>query len=98
LKEKFSSTKSEKSVADKIHHQKIDDLKKAIGINEKFLFINELFEGNLASYNEHIEKINTSPEVNHARSIVDSLIAKYNWNHEQEIVKKFMDLVERRFI
>ena len=98
LKEKFSSTKSEKSVADKIHHQKIEDLKKAIGINEKFLFINELFEGNLASYNEHIEKINSSPEVNHARSIVDSLIAKYNWNHEQEIVKKFMDLVERRFI
>ncbi|MEO8148872.1 MAG: hypothetical protein ABI723_14600 [Bacteroidia bacterium] len=98
LQQKFTNTKGEKSVADKIHHQKIDDLKKAIGINEKFLFINELFEGSLASYNEHIEKINSSSEVNHARSIIDSLITKYNWDADQEIVKKFIDLVERRFL
>lgn len=97
LKEKLTSSNTGKSVADKIHHQKIEDLKKAIGINEKFLFINELFEGSLASYNEHIEKINTSSSVDHARSIVDSLITKYNWDSEKEIVKKMMDLVERRF-
>jgi outer membrane biosynthesis protein TonB len=99
LKEKISAAKPEKSVAEKFsNQQKIADLKKAIGINEKFLFINELFEGSLASYNEHIDKINASAESNHALSIVDSLVTKYNWNTEQEIVKKFMDLIQRRFL
>lgn len=99
LKEKISAAKPEKSVADKFsNQQKVVDLKKAIGINEKFLFINELFEGSLASYNEHIDKINSSTESNHGLSILDSLVTKYNWNTEQEIVKKFMDLVQRRFL
>ena len=99
LKEKIAPAKPEKSVAEKFgNQQKVADLKKAIGINEKFLFINELFEGSLASYNEHIEKINSSTESNHGLSILDSLITKYNWNTEQEIVKKFMDLVQRRFL
>lgn len=99
LKEKISAAKPEKSIAEKFgNQQKVVDLKKAIGINEKYLFINELFEGSLASYNEHIDKINSSTESNHALSILDSLVTKYNWNTEQEIVKKFMDLVQRRFL
>lgn len=98
LKEKIVTSKGEKSVSDKLHHQKIDDLKKSIGINEKFLFINELFEGSNASYNEQIDKLNTSGSISQARSIIDSLIAKYNWDTSQEIVKKLLNLVERRFL
>ena len=98
IKEKLSADKKERSVAETIHQQKIQDLKKVIGINEKFLFINELFEGSLTSYNEHIEKLNNAPDINHARLIVDSLIAKYGWESNLAIVKNFMELVERRFL
>lgn len=95
---KIATQQAAPSIADKMHHQKIADLKKAIGINDKFLFINELFEGSLASYNEHIEKINVAVDVNHAHAIVDSLIGKYGWDGSQAIVKKFKDLVDRRFL
>ncbi len=98
IKEKLNADKKEKSVAETLHQQKIPDLKKVIGINEKFLFINELFEGSLTSYNEHIDKLNNAPDINHARSIVDSLIAKYGWEGNLPIVKNFTELVERRFL
>jgi len=51
---KIASKSSSKTVADKLHRNPIKDLKAAIGINEKFLFVNKLFEGNLQNYSAAI--------------------------------------------
>jgi len=40
----------DESLADKMQKNAIEDLKAAIGINEKFLFINELFKGDMEEY------------------------------------------------
>ncbi|HQU99775.1 MAG: hypothetical protein JNK61_08900 [Bacteroidia bacterium] len=98
LATKLETQQTTTSIADKLNSRKIADLKKAIGINEKFLFINELFEGSLASYNEHIEKINVAADVHHAHAIIDALISKYAWDGSLSIVKQFKDLVDRRFL
>jgi hypothetical protein len=97
LHRKIAAKNSSKTVADKLHHNPIKDLKSAIGINEKFLFINQLFEGNLQNYSSAIEKINTVTDYNTAKQVAADLAGQMNWDDNNEHVKNFMELVERRF-
>jgi hypothetical protein len=94
---KFASKTASKTIADKLHHNPINDLKAAIGINEKFLFINQLFEGNLQNYSAAIEKINTVNDLATAKQIAADLAGQMNWDDNNEHVKNFMELLERRF-
>ena len=98
VKDKLSTSRTEKSVVDKLHGNKISDLKTAIGINEKFRFANDLFEGNKQPYTETIERLTQASDLNHALQMIDSLITKYDWQKESESYKKLIDLVERRFL
>ena len=94
---KIASKTNSKTIADKLHHNPIKDLKAAIGINEKFLFINQLFEGNLQNYSAAIEKINTVNDLGTAKQIAADLAGQMNWDDKNEHVKNFMELLERRF-
>ena len=99
LHKKIAGKPSSETVAHKIHRNPIKDLKAAIGINEKFLFINKLFGGNNQQYNEAIERINSSANLSSAKEIVEGeLFSKYDWHADSGPVKEFMELVERRFI
>lgn len=89
---------TENSLADKLNQNKIKDLKQAIGINEKFLFINELFEGNLNDYNNAISQLNSMSSKKEADTFIESkLKVKYNWNETSKAQNIFIQLVERRF-
>lgn len=85
------------SVGEKLQHKKITDLKASIGINEKFQFINELFEGNMKEYNVAIDQINNFTEHEDAENYLADLRDMYKWNEENPIAKNFLDLVQRRF-
>lgn len=94
--DKIASDPQSSRVADAMHQSKIVDLKKAIGINEKFLFINELFEGSMQAYTETIEKLNNSSDITQAKQLLEPLHMKYNWNTSIVAYQKLMDLVERK--
>jgi hypothetical protein len=99
LHTKIASKSSSETVAHKMHHHPIKDLKASIGINEKFLFINKLFGNSSQQYNEAIERINTSGDYSSAKRIIDEeLFPKYDWKADSQPVKEFLELVERRFI
>jgi len=98
LFDKFSAAKHDSSVAEKHSKNPVSDLKKSIGINEKFAFINDLFDGDLNSYNEAIDHLNNSSDQYHALAFLQSdLSSKYNWNGESDAFLKLRNLVERRF-
>ncbi|MDZ7742619.1 MAG: hypothetical protein U5Q03_12925 [Bacteroidota bacterium] len=80
-----------------MQQNKIKDLKDAIGINEKFLFINDLFDGNMQDYNNAIENINSMGTMEQADSVINKLKEKYNWKVKPDAVNHFMSYVERRF-
>ena len=90
--------KSNESVSEKLQHKKISDLKAAIGINEKFQFINELFEGNMKEYNVAIDQINNFISRSEAESYLANLQEVYKWSDENPIAANFLELVERRFL
>jgi hypothetical protein len=96
---KISTGSSRKTVSDSLHLKPIKDLKAAIGINEKFLFINKLFDGSLEDYKHAIEKINSSQNLDSAKQFIKSDITdRFNWKDNDANVKNFMELVVRRFI
>jgi len=87
----------DKRIADKLQENKIVDLRTTIGINDKFLFINELFEGNMRIYDEAIQKLNTGSTMAQADLLLLDLKIVYNWDSESPTVKKFVELVRRKF-
>ncbi|MDE6570446.1 MAG: hypothetical protein K2K43_07495 [Alistipes sp.] len=72
----------------------ISDLRQAIGINDKFLLIRDLFDGDSAAYEAAMQALND------AESIDDCMIyltENYAWNADSEGVRLLMDLLERKF-
>jgi hypothetical protein len=87
----------EKRIADKFQENKVSDFRTTIGINEKFLFINELFDGNMRIYDEAVQKLNASTTMAQADLLLLDLKIVYNWDSESPTVKKFVELVRRKF-
>jgi hypothetical protein len=99
LREKIAFHQDEMSIAGVMQHRKIASLKQAIGINEKFLFIRELFNNETEAYQHCIDKIDIATSLAEATSILDSEYAsKYSWDKEGNAYFHFTSLVERRFI
>jgi len=76
----------------------IKDLRKAIGINDRFLFINDLFRGDEVMYERSIKTINSFnifPEAEYW--ITRELKTKLGWDTELPVVVQFDQLVKRRF-
>ena len=88
---------AEESMVEKLQHKRIADLKAAIGINEKFQFINELFDGNMKEYNVAVDQVNNFSSQSEAESYLSNLREMYKWDPENAIALNFQELVERRF-
>ena len=76
----------------------IRDLRKGIGINDRFVFISELFRGDEPMYERSIKTINSFniyPEAEYWMN--RELKIKLGWEDTRETVKHFYQLVKRRF-
>ena len=88
---------ADETMAEKLQHKRIADLKAAIGINEKFQFINELFDGNMKEYNCAVDQVNNFSSHSEAESYIANLKDVYKWQPDNHIADSFMELVQRRF-
>jgi hypothetical protein len=85
-------------VSDIFEDAPIKDLKKAIGVNERFLYLNELFRGDEAMYERSIKTINAFSIYPEAEFwIRRELKLKLGWDDKYNTVKQFDQLVRRRF-
>ena len=85
-------------VKDQITLEPIKNLAAAIGINDKFLFIETLFLGDEKAYEESIKMINAFHIFQEAQFwIKQELRIKNNWDETSPIVHQFDQLVKRRF-
>jgi hypothetical protein len=95
--EKKVVKKEQPPVISKIQKPSISDLRAAIGINDKFLFANELFRGNITEYDVAIQQLNAAGSIESAMDYFLSLQQLYNWDLENEVVKRLTDLIDRRY-
>ncbi len=95
LNDRLKQSKIE--LSDMLTEPPVRDLKKAIGVNDRFLFINELFRGDEAMYERSIKTINNFSIYPEAQYWIErELKVKIGWK-DSEIVKQFDQLVKRRF-
>jgi hypothetical protein len=92
------ATSPQTSLAEQFGKQPILDLTKEIGINERFLLTENLFNGDAKTYNEAINKLNCFSELDEAITYFKHDLAKeFNWNLKSNQVKRFIKLIERRY-
>ena len=97
INEKIQKEKTDYSIGARMQESAINDLRSAIGLNEKFLFINELFKGNHDAYHATIDELNALQNKEEAFAVLEKKAAENDWQNNIEIKTKFYHLVERRF-
>jgi hypothetical protein len=81
-----------------LNNEPIKELKKGIGINDRFLFVQELFRGDESMYERSIKTIDGFSIYPEAQFWIQrELKLKIGWNEDSVTVKHFDQLVKRRF-
>ena len=76
----------------------ITDIKAAITLNDKMLFIKDLFNGYPLSYSEAIEIVNRFKSFEEAdRFLKTNYVTKNNWEAKKAASDKFYALLKRRY-
>jgi hypothetical protein len=76
----------------------VRDLKKAIGVNDRYVFVNQLFRGDEAMYERSIKTINAFRILPEAEYWMErELKVKLGWDENNNITRYFYQLVKRRF-
>ena len=94
LNEKMGIRKDEDDISGLIKSKPITRLSEAIGINDKFLFMRELFNGNPELYNKTIASLDSSGTFTDARAIVMNFAGN---DAENQAAKQLLELVKRKF-
>ncbi len=87
--------KEDNSIGNIISSQKIEDLKQAISIGDRFRFQRELFGGNGEIMNKTITELNNATSLEKALEFIST---NFSWNEKDDNVKDFLSLLERKFI
>jgi hypothetical protein len=99
INQRISAQMAAKSgVADQLHAQSISDLKQAINLNDKLLFVKDLFNGYSLAYSEAIEILNRFTSFAEAEQFLkNNYVAKNHWDTKPETSEKFYALLKRRY-
>jgi len=104
-KAKESTTKKTASPANnapimgnQLNKKPISNLKSAIGINDKFQFINELFNGSMQTFNQAINEFDQAENLEAAIRIYDRIAEEQKWEEENQASLQLLDYIQRRFL
>lgn len=95
LNDLFNEQKQD--LGDKFQQTKITDLTKAMSINDKFLFIRELFKNKSEEFSRAIHTLNGCENIEEAFDIMEGLKKQYFWDSTSSAYLALCDLVRRKF-
>lgn len=72
---------------------RITDLRKAIGLNDKFLMIRDLFDGDASRYEDTITTLNEFDDLDECMIYI---VENFVWNPDSEGAKLLVSLIERK--
>ncbi len=81
------------ALGEEIHNSRIASLRDGIGLNDKFLMIRDLFDGDGDAYNQAIAALD---ELETMDDCIIHIIENYEWNPDSEGSKFIMQLLERK--
>jgi hypothetical protein len=83
------------NISTQLQSKPILSISSAIGINDKFKLIRDLFNDDSESYAKTISKLDSCNDFNEAFNYITT---SFNWDMEDESVQFILDLVRRKFI
>jgi hypothetical protein len=76
----------------------VTDIKSAINLNDKMLFVKDLFNGYSLAYSEAVDLLNRCKNFDEAdRFLRSNYVTKNNWASKPDTVDKFYMILHRRF-
>jgi hypothetical protein len=87
-------------LADKLSDQPLSDLTKALSINDRLLYMNQLFGKDMSELDDSLKLLNRFENLQEAKSLIYNLAEQYDWTHEEkmDVAKDFLKLVRRRYL
>ncbi len=83
-----------KDVSSKMQSKPINDINSAIGLNDKFIFIRELFSGDKDHYMETIQLLNNFDTFENA---IEFLNENFDWDNDNPTFERLKELVRRKY-
>ncbi len=91
--------KAARELSEKLSQQAITDLTRAMSINDKLLYSNELFGRDMARMNEALQKLNGLGSMDEAQNMLVGIAQQFDWTEEErvEVAQSFIKLVRRKY-
>jgi hypothetical protein len=86
------------AISEQLNTQQVSDLKQAINLNDKMLYVRDLFNGYSLAYSEAVDILNRFTKFEEAEQFLTKNYAvKNSWERKPETVDKFYILLKRRY-
>lgn len=82
-------------LSSKLQSKPLKDIGTAIGVNDRFYYIRELFHGDPKKFDDTIKILNNSPNFNEA---FNYLSENYSWDMDDPAVQNLLELIRRKHI
>jgi hypothetical protein len=94
----LASQTSQNTVSSQFNQRQVNDLKSLINLNDKLLFVRDLFNGYSLAYSEAIEILNRFDNFESADNFLkQNYLSKNNWAEKQHVADKFYEILNKRF-
>ncbi len=93
--EALGQLRSQTDLSSRLQAKPVQDIGKAIGLNDKFHYIRELFKGDHALYDKTIQALNHAQDFKDAFSYLNE---HFDWDMDDPSVQTLLELTRRKFI
>ena len=97
LNDLFNERREDHSISSQYQHAKVGDLTKAISINDKFIYIKELFHNRGEDFSASIKLLNECKNMDEAFDCLEELKQKFFWDSKSDAYLSFCDLLRRKY-
>ena len=97
LNDLFNEQREDHSISSQYLRAKVGDLTKAISINDKFIYIKELFHNRGEDFSASIRQLNECKTMEEAFDCLEQLKQKFFWDSKSDAYLSFCDLLRRKY-
>jgi hypothetical protein len=70
-----------------------------IGLNDRIIFVKNLFHGSQEDFNRVISQLNTHKSAKEAKKFINKMVKPdYDWKEHEALEIRFMEIIARRFV
>ena len=98
INDQFEETEKITTLAEKHETSPISELHSSINVNERYMFLNDLFEGDENEYNSAIASIEACESFDESvEYLMQNYSRKFQWNMGSDEVKELLKVIFKRF-